>query len=284
MVDTKQTASDGWLRDKVVVITGGGSGLGAAVAQRCQAEGAKVAVLELMDHKVDEMQAKLGGSCVVMKGDATKVADQQRFRQAVLDQFNRVDTLIGVQGIWDWNVRTEDLPLESIDAAFEEIFNVNVKSFLLSARVFGTDLLASSGAMVFTLSNAAFLPNGGGALYTASKHAVLGLVRQLASEFAPTVRVNGVAPAGIKGSDLRGPVSLGMQQRSHADLSAEEMEERITKMVPLKMFARPEDYTSLYVLLAAAEHSGAMTGQVIVADQGMSLCCSAEQLLSMNGK
>jgi 2,3-dihydroxy-2,3-dihydrophenylpropionate dehydrogenase len=261
----------GWLDEKVVVVTGGGSGIGAAVAQRCQDEGASVAVVELMDHKVEEMQHRLGDRAVVVQGDVTNLADLQRSREVVMERFGRVDALIGAQGIWDWNVHTVDLPLESIDEAFSEIFAVNVKGYLLSARIFAADLEETGGSIVFTLSNASFSPDGGGPLYTASKHAVLGLVRQLAFELAPAVRVNGVAPTGIKGSDLRGPAALGMQDRSHRDLPADEFEATIRDLVPLQTFATPEDYTSLYVVLASAEHSGVMTGQVIVADQGISV-------------
>lgn len=261
----------GWLEQKVIAVTGGGSGLGAAVTRRCRSEGASVAVMELMEQKVRSMQQEMGEAALVLQGDVTKLADLQAFRDAVIDRFGHIDALIGTQGIWDWNVRTVDLPLDAVDSAFDEIFHVNVKGYLLSARIFYEDLRATGGSVVFTLSNASFLPDGGGPLYTASKHAVLGLVRQLAFEFAPEVRVNGIAPTGIKGSDLRGPASLGQQDRSHANLPAAEFEATIKSMVPLQSFARAEDYTSLYVVLASEEHSGVMTGQVIIADQGLSV-------------
>lgn len=67
--------------------------------------------------------------------------------------------------------------------------------------------------MIFTLSNAAWYPGGGGPLYTASKHAATGLIRQLAYELAPKVRVNGVGPCGMA-SDLRGPQALGQSETS----------------------------------------------------------------------
>lgn len=65
----------------------------------------------------------------------------------------------------------------------------------------------------FTLSNAAWYPGGGGPLYTASKHAATGLIRQLAYELAPKVRVNGVGPCGMA-TDLRGPQALGQSDTS----------------------------------------------------------------------
>lgn len=259
----------GWLTGRVTAITGGGSGLGAAVTRRFVAEGASVAVLEIMEHKVAALRDSLGEAALVMQGDVTSVSDQQRFRDAVVARFGRVDSLIGVQGIWDWNVHTIDLPLDTFDKAFHEVFNVNVKGYLLSARVFASDLVHAKGNIVLTLSNASYLPDGGGPLYTASKHAALGVMRQLAFELAPDVRVNAVAPCGIKGSDLRGPAALGQQDQSHTDIPPEEMESSIKSLLPLQHFATADEYTSFFVLLASNEHSGVMTGQVIRADQGL---------------
>jgi len=259
----------GWLEDKVVAITGGGSGLGAAVTRRFVKEGATLAVMDLMEHKVVAMQEELGSGALVMRGDVTSVVDQQNFRDAIVKRFGRVDALVGTQGIWDGNTRTVDLPLENFEKLFHEVFNVNVMGYLLSARIFAADLEKTRGSIVLTLSNAAFLPDGGGTLYTASKHAVLGLVRQLAFEFAPRVRVNGLAPCGIKGSDLRGPSTLGQQDQSQATIADANFEVAIKKLVPLQTFASADDYTSLYVVLASEAHSGVMTGQVILADQGL---------------
>ena len=259
----------GWLEDKVIVVTGGGSGMGAAVARRCVKEGASVAVFDIMEHKVKAMGEALGDSSLAFRGDVTKVADQQALRGAVIERFGRVDAVIGTQGIWDGNTPTSGLPLDSLSDAFHEVFDVNVLGYLLSAKIFVEDLKKTRGSIVLTLSNAAFLPDGGGPLYTASKHACLGLVRQLAFEFAPEVRVNGLAPTGIRGSDLRGPVSLGMHDQSQADIPPAEFEAAVKSLVPLRSFASAEDYTSLYVVLASEEHSGVMTGQVILADQGL---------------
>ncbi len=72
-----------------------------------------------------------------------------------------------------------------------------------------------SGSIVMTLSNASFYVNGGGPIYTAAKHACLGLMRELAYELAPHVRVNAVAPGGMN-TDLRGPEAIGLADRSIA--------------------------------------------------------------------
>src|SRR3546814_13245073 len=87
----------------------------------------------------------------------------------------------------------------------DELFGVNVKGYVLLAKASLPALVRSGGSLVYTVSNAGFDPAGGGVLYTASKHAVVGLIRQLAFEFAPPVRVNGVAP---------GPIDTALRDRT----------------------------------------------------------------------
>jgi NAD(P)-dependent dehydrogenase (short-subunit alcohol dehydrogenase family) len=142
---------------------------------------------------------------------------------------------------------------------------VNVKGYLLGAKATYRELAKTQGSMIFTVSNAGFYPCGGGPLYTASKHAVVGLIRQLAYELAPKIRVNGVAPGAIP-TDLRGPASLAMAERSIAELPMKEMVER---GLPLGKLPEPRDYTGSYVLLASPSNSSTATGSVIICEGGM---------------
>ena len=128
-------------------------------------------------------------------------------KRAVADAvaaFGRLDVLVANAGIWDYGRALVDLPEDRIDEAFDELIGINVKGYLFAAKAAQGALVASRGSMIFTVSNAGFFPDGGGPLYTASKHAAVGLIRQLAFECAPHVRVNGVAPGAIA-TDLRGP-------------------------------------------------------------------------------
>jgi len=135
---------------------------------------------------------------------------------------------------------------------------------VLGAKAAAPALAEYGGAMIFTLSNAAFHPGGGGPLYTASKHASVGLIRQLAYELAPKVRVNGVAPAAVP-SDLRGPAALGLENRFLAQLPLKEM---VEGHLPLPFLPDASDYTGFYVLLASRANSRTMTGEVIECDCG----------------
>jgi cis-2,3-dihydrobiphenyl-2,3-diol dehydrogenase len=118
--------------------------------------------------------------------------------------------------------------------------------------------------MIFTASNAAFSP-GGGPLYTASKHAVTGLVRQLAYELAPRVRVNGVAP-GAMATDLRGPKSLGLDGTPLTSLIRPDM---MRAFNGLGIAPEPRDYTGHYVLLASRQNNRTVTGTVHNCDAGV---------------
>ncbi|MGK5078752.1 SDR family oxidoreductase [Janthinobacterium sp. HLX7-2] len=257
------------LKDDVVLITGGGSGLGAGVARHCLAEGAQLAIMDISAAKLDNLRAELGDSPLLFRGDATKLADLQACREAIIDRFGRLNAFIGAQGIWDGNVPLRDIPLDKFDAAFDEVFHINVKSYMLTARVFIDMLDKENGAIVLTgSSGASYCADGGGLLYTATKHAILGVVRQLAFEFAPTVRVNGVAPAVIGGSQLRGPVALGLESQSQADIPKEIFQQSVDHLSPLKWMPDAEDYGPLYALLAS-RHSRVMTGTTVAADQGL---------------
>ena len=256
------------LKDHVVLVTGGGSGLGLGVARHCRAEGARLAIFEIAADKVRQLREEFGPEVLVVQGDVTRLDDLRACRQALVERFGRLDALIGAQGIFDGNVPIMDLPEERLDALFEEVMRVNVKGYLLSARVFGELLRASQGALVLTSSTAAYAADGGGAVYSASKGAIRSLVGQLAYEFAPQVRVNGVAPAGIANSQLSGPRSLGLAEQKQSDIPQAAFLSTFRSISLLQELPSPEDHGPLYAFLAS-RHNRIMTGQTVVADQGL---------------
>jgi cis-2,3-dihydrobiphenyl-2,3-diol dehydrogenase len=226
-------------------------------------EGAKVAVLDRNRERLREVEGSYGGLAVTLCGDVRSWDDNRRAVEAAIGAFGRLDCFIGNAGLWDHNCSLVDLPEERLGEAFDELFGVNVKGYLLGAKAALAPLVSTQGSMIFTISNAGFSPAGGGPLYTASKHAVVGLVRELAFELAPHVRVNGVAPGAIP-TDLRGPEALGLANRSIADFPLEEI---VRTSVPLGRLPRPEDYTGAYVFLAAEATTA--TGTVVVCDGGI---------------
>src|SRR5580693_9471869 len=257
----------GWLENKVALITGGASGLGRAIVERFIEEGANVGVLDRARERSTDLAKQFGDRVEAVVGDVTVLADNHRAVAETVRRFGRLDCFVGNAGIWDFNMSLVDLPEDRIGQAFDELFAVNVKGYLLGAKAAYRELAKARGCIIYTVSNAGFYPCGGGPLYTASKHAVVGLIRQLAYELAPRIRVNGVAPGAIP-TDLRGPHSLQMAERSIAALPLREMVER---GLPLGKLPEPRDYTGSYVLLASAENSSTATGGVILCEGGIGI-------------
>ena len=255
------------LADHVVLITGAGSGLGLGLARNFREQGATLALLEVSAAKADALRTEFPDALVLL-GDASKLADVEQARTAIAERFARLDALVSVHGIFDGLVRLKDVPLGRLDSLFDELFHVNVKSNFLLARVFADLLEAAKGAIVLTTSNAAYAADGGGAFYTASKGALRSLVGQLAFEFAPHVRVNAVAPAGIANSQLRGPEALGMEGQSQADIPKDAFLTKFREISLLSDLPSPEDHATIYAFLASRENR-IMTGQTVIADQGL---------------
>lgn len=263
------------VKDDVAVITGGGSGLGLAIARAFVADGAKVVVLDRDKCRVDDACALLGSAAVGVVGDVSTLAANVRAVDAAIGQFGKLDAFIANAGIWDGGLSILDLPEDRLERAFDELFAVNVRGPLLGARASARALAKSRGSIVLTISNAGFYPGGGGPLYTASKHALVGLMRQLAHELAPKIRVNAVAP-GALASNLSGPAALHQAGRS---LIEGRDENRIASVIPMAVSPTADDYVASYLLLASRRASPVTTGAVINADGGLGVtgigCVSA---------
>ncbi len=240
------------------LITGGASGIGRAVAQTFLAEGARVAVFDRSPTALSDL-ADIG-DVLTIEGDARSFPDNQRAVANVVRTFGKLDILVGNAGIFDNNVTLEDLPGDGGEAAFDELFGIDVKGYVFGAKAALDAVRASRGTMIFTASVSGVHPAFGGVLYVPAKHAIVGLTKRLALELAPHVRVNAVAP-GFVPTDLSGTNALGQRPRTKGR-SAEEF---LMKRVPTI-----EDYAPLYAFLASSD-SITMTGQVLVADNGATL-------------
>lgn len=250
------------LDESVALVTGGGSGIGRSVVERFVEEGAKVAVLEISDDGVEALRADFGDDVVAVQGDVTNAADNERAVDRAVEAFGQLDVFVGNAGIFDNFARLQDIPSGDLEAGFHEQFDVNVLGYLLGARAAVPELSKTEGTIVFTASYASFNADGGGLLYTASKHAVVGIVRRLAVELAPEIRVNGVAP-GFVPTNLQGLDSLGQggspsPRKPYADIN------------PLATTPTSDDYAGYYAFLASDESSPS-TGTIIEADCGCGL-------------
>ncbi|MDA1074758.1 MAG: 3-(cis-5,6-dihydroxycyclohexa-1,3-dien-1-yl)propanoate dehydrogenase [Proteobacteria bacterium] len=252
------------LDEQVVLISGGASGLGAAIVDRFVDEGARVVVLDRSAAGCAEITNRYAGAVKTVTGDVRVYADNVRAVSLATQTFGRLDSVIGNAGIWDYSVSLVDLPEDKLNETFDELFQINVLGYLLLAKAAVTDLVRSQGSIIYTVSNAGFLPAGGGPLYTAAKHAVVGLIRQLAFELAPHVRVNGVAPGAIS-TNLRGPQSLGMQDRKFPGSA---MQAGAADFVPVGRMPTPAEYAGAYVFFACREDNFPATGAILNHDGG----------------
>jgi cis-1,2-dihydro-1,2-dihydroxynaphthalene/dibenzothiophene dihydrodiol dehydrogenase len=204
----------------------------------------------------------------VTLGDVTSAADNAAAVERTTRAFGDVDTLVANAGIFDFMRRFTELDAVALDEAFSEIFAVNVKGYLLAALAAVTPLRRTRGSIIFTSSTSGSRASVGGVLYVASKHAVVGITRQLAHELAPEIRVNAVAP-GATWTGLSGAQSLGLDGR-RLDEAPHSLRDSLAATVPLGFVAEPEQHAGLYVCLAAREEAPYVTGTVIASDGGVS--------------
>ncbi|WP_433634858.1 3-(cis-5,6-dihydroxycyclohexa-1,3-dien-1-yl)propanoate dehydrogenase [Nocardia sp. CA-120079] len=261
----------GWLDGYVALVTGGGTGIGRAVAERFIAEGASVTILGRHNDRLEEVVEQSPDPSRIHAVEAD-VRNSDQLHAAVaetVERFGKLDTLVANAGIWDYQRQLTRLSAKELSDTFDELFSINVKGYFLAAEAAWRELVKTRGSIVMTLSNASFFVNGGGPVYTASKHACLGLMRELAYELAPKVRVNGVACGGMN-TDLRGPESLSLHERSLASSFAKKTSDAPPPPIPLHDSSTdPRDFTGSYVLLASREQSGPVTGQAISVDGGI---------------
>jgi NAD(P)-dependent dehydrogenase (short-subunit alcohol dehydrogenase family) len=252
----------GRLDGATALVTGGGSGIGRAVIERYVEEGANVGVLELVDERVDDLNDEYPDRVHAVQGDVSSWEDNDRAVTETVAQFGDLDVFVGNAGIFDDAIHLAELPPDDLETGFTELFRVNVLGYLLGTKAALPELLATEGCMVFTASYSSFHPATGGILYTPAKHAIAGVVRQLAYELAPKIRVNAVAP-GYSPTNLSGVSTLDQNESSAVP---DEINERYPLHIP-----SPEEYAGYYVLLASERDSRASTGTIIEADSGLSI-------------
>ncbi|MES9602100.1 3-(cis-5,6-dihydroxycyclohexa-1,3-dien-1-yl)propanoate dehydrogenase [Actinomadura sp. NPDC000929] len=253
----------GRLDGLVALVTGGGSGIGRAIVDRYVAEGARVGVLERDPGRAAALARDHGDRVTVEIGDVREPEAHGASVTRTLDVHGRLDAYVANAGVYDYSTRFEDLGEDRVAAGFAELFETNVLGYMLGASAALPALRDSGGCLIFTVSSSGLYAGGGGALYVASKHAVVGLVRQLAHELAPDVRVNGVAP-GATLTALGGLAALGTaDRRLDAELDG------LDRHIPLGFVSDPADHAGLYVLLADPRDSRFMTGAILPSDGGL---------------
>jgi NAD(P)-dependent dehydrogenase (short-subunit alcohol dehydrogenase family) len=228
--------------------------------QRFVQEGAKVVAFDLSEARLEALKQEIDGVAVV-QGDVRRIEDNRKAVATAVSEFGGLSVFVGNAGIHDGRRKLESLSDEELENGYDEVLGINLKGYLLGAKAALPELKKTGGRMVFTLSTSSFYV-GGGVLYVASKHAALGMVRQLANELAPHIRVNGVAPSGTV-TGLRTASSLAGKNPTNGVFGVG----RKPANNILELTIAPEDHAAAYVLLASSQ-SKTMTGAVINTDAG----------------
>ncbi len=235
------------LANKIAVVTGGASGIGAAIAQRFAAEGAQVYATSRKP--VDDVSdaSKGGGGIRNVQADAGNLADLDRVFAKVRSEEGRIDILVVNAGIGEHALLggvSED--------HFDRLFGLNVRSLVFAAQG-AIPLMQSGGSIVLIGSIADQRGRKGSGVYSASKAAVRSFARTWANELAPKgIRVNVVSPGPIATTWLKVPA---------------EMREAAIKLIPLGRLGRPEEVAAAALFLASDE-SSFTTGAELFVDGG----------------
>lgn len=245
----------GKLQDKVVVITGGNSGIGLASAKLFAEEGASVVITGRRADAVDAAVAEIGHGAVGLIGDVASLADHQRLVEEVRERFGRIDVYFANAGIG------ELAPLGAVtEDFFDRIFDINVKGLYFGVQA-ALPLIADGGSIILTGSVAGIKAIEGFGVYSATKAAIRSFVRTWTVELKDrNIRANVLSPGPVK-TPIVGKMGL-----SDADLQA--FEDGIVSTVPMGRWGDPGELAKAALFLASSD-SSFVTGIELYVDGGL---------------
>ncbi len=245
------------LEGKIALVTGGGSGIGRAIALRFAREGATAIVVDVDTEGAEATVAQaheLDLELVAIPADVSQADEVRDAMEAVAARWGRLDVLCNNAGIF-LSKRGDTLVTELDEAVWDQVINVNLKGVYLCCK-FGIPLMGVGGSIINISSIAALIGRDTAQAYVASKGGVLSLTRTLAVQYAPRgIRANAILP-GRTDTPLV----------TH-DYETPEVREAFARAHPLGRFGAPEDIAALAAFLASDE-SAWVTGSQYVIDGG----------------
>lgn len=245
------------LEGSVALVTGASRGIGEATAVAIARAGANVALLARSEDALEataDQVADVGGEAVVCPADVTNDEDVIAGFDVAEREFGNVDVLVNNAGVNPFFGNARNLDIETL----EHILAVNLTGSFRCARTFGrrVDSRDGTGAIVNVASVGGVVGLPYQAPYAASKHAIVGMTKSLAVEWAPDIRVNALAPGYVATEFTK-----GVREN-------ESIREDILDTIPQERFAKPEEVAHIAVYLAS-DASSYVTGEVHVADGGI---------------
>ena len=244
------------MKGKVALITGGTAGIGRETALAFAREGAQVAISGRREKEGGEVVAEikaLGGAAIFIKTDITQEAEVKAMVEKTVEAFGRLDYAFNNAGVEQSYAPTTEQTAE----LYDHVMNTNVKGVWLSQKYEIAALLASGGgAIVNNASVAGLIGMAGVGIYVASKHAVIGLTKATALEYARRgIRVNAVAPAAI-------------ETRMISDFAkTEELQKKMASMHPIGRIGKPTEIAEAVVFLCS-DKASFITGETLAIDGG----------------
>jgi len=241
-------------KGKTVFVTGAGSGIGQAQAIAFLENGANVFGFDLDEHGLEKLYHQYPEQFANKVGSVCNKDDVEQAFEAAISKFKQVDILLNTAGVLDGFAKT----LDTDEALWDKIMNTNVKgTFFVTNTVLPHMVKRKSGVIVNMASIAGLVAGGGGAAYTASKHAIVGYTKQLDLDYCREgIRANAIAPGAIQ------------TPMNKADFEGDgEMAKWVANETPAGRWAQPSEVASLTLYLAS-QSADYIHGAVMPIDGG----------------
>ncbi|MEH7387599.1 glucose 1-dehydrogenase [Bacillus sp. JJ1521] len=248
------------LDGKIAIITGAGSGIGMATAEKFIHEGAKVVLADINEDSIKQLESNWNAQfnkqvAIAIQTDVSEPEQVQNMVSQTLSLFNRIDILFSNAGIEFPGLVTDIDP-----ADWERVMRINLTSVYLCAKYVVPQMeKQGGGSIINTASQLSIVGNPNFSVYSASKGGVATLTKTLAIDYAKkNIRVNAICP---------GPIDTPHIERQAAKKGGENLYENLCKLVPMGRLGRAEEIASCVAFLASDEASY-VTGSLMMADGG----------------
>lgn len=254
------------LSSKVMLVTGAGTGIGAAVCESAAREGATVLLMGRREECLKKVAARIGPAAIPVAGDAADENDVKEAVRMAVKQGGGIDSVVTCAGTVEVGSVTD-----TDDDAWERLLYSNLNSVFVTARACLPHLIARKGSLTIVSSIAGLeaMPQSCG--YVTAKHAVIGLMRSIAMDYGPEgVRANAICPGWIK-------TPMADEEMAHVmardGISLDAAYDVVTADTPLRRAGSPQEIAEICCFLAS-DRASIITGSVITADAGSTIVCA----------